>query len=552
MKRYGLIASGPGVGLVALLGSVASAQLACPPVCPALGGKVKAKSKNECYVEYGGLPEAEKGTRVFCADGDPACDFGSRKDQCDFSLTACLNSADPRLPKCGQPGFEAASIVVKGASKNEQLQALQDAIDAILPAPATANVCTEPVSISVPLRVKRNDKRKKGKLKLKLKAKGAAGGRDSDKLLLTCLPPPEPPPSCPPNPNGGPNKLTLTVAPNADLDAGWTGVAHNQGVLEGSTLSVCLEECDLDRNPVCRGTGETDAGGKQNTINGRSLGPPVPGAGGGVPICFLLEFADDILLGNPDDPRSGFNLGTGEADVLKLKFLLKVFLGESLARPCPICKGPSQIGAPGICQGGPNHGKGCRVEGFSKFGNGSNSCMPDPADNVSQQGFIVSFDATSKTTTLPEDPQLSCSGQGNCHCTGQTRANNCDGVCDASECPAGATQDIDQQCCRTAGGKNPCFAGDIIRTGRAGVPMPAWPEATYAKATPEGQELALAGVGCIAGTESSLVNAVAGLPGPAAFVMPLQVRVDRTVCVGGAAAGSPCGSDDDCPGGSCE
>ena len=120
-----------------------------------------------------------------------------------------------------------------------------------------------------------------------LAVKGESG-RDNDTLQLTCAPNPSTTtpstttPTCPVNPAGGPNKLTLTVGENADLDTGVSGISHNQGVTVGSKTFVCLKDCDLETDSVCTGTGETNTKGKTRTINGDTFGAPLPLLSGGV------------------------------------------------------------------------------------------------------------------------------------------------------------------------------------------------------------------------------------------------------------------------------
>jgi hypothetical protein len=216
--------------------------------------------------------------------------------------------------------------------------------------------------------------------------------------------------ACPANPDGGPNQLVLHVVGQSDLDTGWTGISHNQGVVEGSYLCVCLQDCDTTTDPDCTGVGATGAG----TINSAVFGAPLPLSTGGAPVCVVNQYSDDITV-------SSTNMETGTLDIL-IPLLSKVYQGISQTKPCPTCSG-SAIGQSGTCSGGPNNGNACVVDGTSQFGNVSTQCPPSPANSIGD--LDIPLDSTTSTSTLTAT--LSCRfGGGACWCPGQSRMNDCD------------------------------------------------------------------------------------------------------------------------------
>ena len=575
MKQHRLVAATVGACIVSfLLAGTAPAQT-CPPECPAPGGKIKANSKTECYSEFGGVPDATegKGFKVSCADGDDSCDFGTTENACEIPLIVCLNNiGDSRFPSCTPPGIEAGGITVKKVKikGSPDLQAatqtaLQNAVNVILPAPAGLNRCSDPVTVTVPLKQKGDKPPKKNKATIIMNVTGVSG-KDNDKLQITCNPSSVPPPTCPVNTAGGPNRLTLTVGDNADLDTGVSGISHNQGVTVGSQTFVCLQGCDLSTNPVCTGSGETNANGKTGTINGDTFGSPLPLLSGGVPVCVINEYRDDITL-------DSFDLSTGEL-AMKVRLLSKVHQTSTTEpAPCPNCKvsGTATIGAPGRCERGPNDGKPCTIDGLTSFGPTSKDCPPPGSNNVGN--LEIDLDLTTAQVNLPIDGfegGATCLGPpagigGACACPGQKRRNSCanENNCSEANCPSGLEPGVDQLCCQGNSGVDlGCYPGqgavetDIIRTGLASIayadpatPSGAWPDPTYPKTT--AVDGSLVSLFCIAATTSNVVNNVAGLPGPGAIILPGPMEVAFSKCSGGDNDGQACGGDTDCPGGSC-
>ena len=506
----------------------------CPPQCPAPGGKSK---KSDCYAEFTHVPEATNYVKSYCTDGDSSCDVGTTKDQCDILVGVCLNNDDPRFLECTPRGVSAGGVTVRSKRVDQnQIEALQEAIEAILPADATTNGCSHPVTISVPVKKKANGASRAGTRTIKLKLKPETGKKDRDKLMLHCVPPPALPPNCPVNPDGGPSRLTFTVGAGADLDAGWSGMSHNFQVPQGTNFFVCLEGCDLGSNPVCTGTGETDADGDTGAINGETLGPPLP-VGGDVPVCIVNEYREDIVL-------NSFDLQSGEASV-EIRLAASVYASSSPTQPCPICKAPPAIGSRGRCVGGSKNGKRCVVEGLSAYGNVSGTCHPIQEDRLDVLQVDLDLTTGPATSVAQED----CTLEGNCHCTGQRKTNDCDTSCSSDQCPSGIETGVDQLCCSRDGAKNACFAEDITRTGIAVAPTPAWGDSSYPK-TIEGARFV--DTFCVPPSISGILTLVTGLPGPGAIILPGSVVLDRPVCTAGPNAGTACRTDDECPEGICE
>ena len=545
MARSHVLVETVAGGMLLLASALARSQT-CPPECPAPGEPIRPDKRNGCFVEFSGVPEARRGFKVSCRDGDPSCDADPAGDGCVFPVRVCINNVDGRFPKCTPEGI--ASIGLKGKrptpQQASQLDALQDAIDDVVGRSPHLGTCSEPQAITVPFEVNRAGNRKKGVFKIRARTLGLGGTRSKDRLRLTCEPPKSPRLACPLNPAGGPNRLALTVGTGSDLDIGWTGISHNQGVPEGFTVIVCLDDCDLSKTSVCTGTGTTDTTGSPS-INGRYFGPPLPLSRGGIPVCVLNEYRSDVAL-------TRYDLATGEMHLI-VRLTSKVHQGIRIDQPCPVCAGESAIGAAGTCDGGPGYrrnGRPCVVDGLTEFGNMSTDCLPDPANNIGDLDIDLPY--TTESTILPGDAFECLSPPqgpgGPCPCPHQRYQNLCDSTCSEAECPSGLGPGMDQKCCRRNEQGRGCFEGDVRSQGVRGAPTPAWPDHTYPKTI---DDTALAAPFCIAATESVIVNGVAGLAGPGHSILLASGVVELMRCKGGSSDGAPCGSDSPCAGGTC-
>jgi outer membrane protein assembly factor BamB len=123
---------------------------------------------------------------VRCFDGDAGCDVdGTVNNECQFDVDVCLlRSADPALPTCTPA--EVTSTVVSNPAADPDLQALQAALNALLP--VAADACTSGRTLRVPLRGPDSHGRfTRASKKVRLRAR-TASEEDSDSLKLTCVP----------------------------------------------------------------------------------------------------------------------------------------------------------------------------------------------------------------------------------------------------------------------------------------------------------------------------------------------------------------------------
>jgi hypothetical protein len=354
---------------------------------------------------------------------------------------------------------------------------------------------------------------------------------DTRATAIPC--PPRPTPVVTPTPQ--PHSISLQVllagpdGRSADLDAGWTGIAHDQNVLGGAGFDATLS-CD-GSSSVCPFFAALD---------GVAFAAPVPLNTGGVATCMTLSF-DGALVGTYDTT-------SGQLDAV-LPLQVGLSLGPSVDQPCPACvtaDGRPSLGELGTCSGGPRSGAVCRVGGLAdpSYGTaaGTSDDCPFKPDSVFTS-FQLSVAATTGLRTwgsTPESPNcLDNLGGKKCLCPGQIRPNACfddtaqpgngslcqdvgdgngvcpggplDGVCadqpwrsclDATDCVTGS-------CVVRA---RSCFLDPIVREG-----APSPPSLGVALPT-------LVGTFCLPKTDSAAVNTVAGLPGPAALVLPARVN----------------------------
>src|SRR5262249_58856298 len=86
--------------------------------------------------------------------------------------------------------------------------------------------------------------------------------------------------SCPVNPTNGPNMVTLvSKAGGTDLDIGTTGKYHDIAVPAGSTMQLCLSNCDGLNTTLC------DASAGTLSVVGTAFGPPAPFIIGNTGVC---------------------------------------------------------------------------------------------------------------------------------------------------------------------------------------------------------------------------------------------------------------------------
>jgi len=165
----------------------------CPPSCPLTTGGTPA---TDCHAEFAstamrlnspffnpakGKPSKEHA----CFDGDAGCDLdGVVNNECVFDIDLCLHNDDPNLPDCAVA--DVTEVSIKGnATKIPALATLQSAVSALLP--ATTNVCTSGVTLTLPLKGP-TGKGDYKPTKAAVKVLTRAGGVDKDTLRLRCVP----------------------------------------------------------------------------------------------------------------------------------------------------------------------------------------------------------------------------------------------------------------------------------------------------------------------------------------------------------------------------
>jgi hypothetical protein len=257
-------------------------------------------------------------------------------------------------------------------------------------------------------------------------------------------------------------------------DVGPKDENHDQVVPEGLPAPVLMHHCTGTTTQTCDLCAE--ATGLVLSVAPSDL------------VC-LVTTATDRFTGSIT-----FTGDVSSVDALSLTFPQKVdiYLAQSPPDPpCPTCSGAG-LGDSGTCDGGPNDGQPCVVDGeYGGLGNTSTSCPPNG-------GSYVTTMTPALTTTSTGNHSLAatfnCSGL-DCHCSGQIDPNDCDNdVCSS-----------DETC--SDDGTTACFPDPIVRNGAT-------------------SPLTVAGVGCIPATGASAINSIVGLPGPVG--VSLEVEVSAT------------------------
>lgn len=378
----------------------------------------------------------------------------------------------------------------------------------------------------------------------------------------------------------------LDAIAGADLDTGWTGIAHDQDALVGHVFDADTYGCS--------------SGGPDTTCSfvGRYstpyFGSPLPLSSGGVPICVVNEVVG-VTNGT-------LELTTGD---LTYDYSLnsRVYTGLAVSQPCPRCDGDVTFDddvKDGTCNGGLNAGDACDADGQSgSFGATSFDCLPNDAANIGNLS-IVFDDATTGTktrTTSAASPNCGASGFGMQKCFCDT-CNNVDahpcgsdadcppsggnpGICGGrrciggtnvgapcavnSQCPAGLCQRTGEPtrptacledtttpgsgACADAGGdQGVCpegpvdsncaapeqFRGCTVPNQAIDCPLTGTCVSANRKCflptvtrtgTPGPTGGAYAGNFCIAPTGAAAVNNVAGLPGLGALILPYTLNI---------------------------
>jgi hypothetical protein len=335
---------------------------------------------------------------------------------------------------------------------------------------------------------------------------------------------------CGKNPQGGPDQVTLIVGEtDTDLDNGWTGISMNFPTPASSRLDLCMSGCDASTDGTCDLKGSVGDG----SLNGPVFGPPLPLLASNVPVCVINRFNGDVA--------GTFDMTTGEANI-QVNLLSEVYFTDP-AKVCPRCTGGSKVGDSGTCDTGKNAGKACKIESILRVQQStapnknfelSRDCPPavTTPDGVLDirlpltTGTSGPLSGTAKSIPCGQEPQNpksvtakdnDCTGTCNAECTGLACVTkNAEGICIDDK------GGLSQMCCsnRTT---LPCHPVGISRSGKPGIPQPAWPDPTYPKSTPG----TMAAVFCESATDNFLVNTSTGLPGPGALLLPGTTTVRK-------------------------
>ncbi len=390
--------------------------------------------------------------------------------------------------------------------------------------------------------------------------------------------------------------LTYTVTPGANLDTGWTGIAHDFAIQTGSQIvgeisncdGVSDTECDYFANvgsrcandPTVSCTDNSQCSSGTCTIS--TFGPPLPLSAGGVPVCIVNRFASDVT--------GTYDLASGASE-LHVHLNSLVHLGNTVTRPCPICDcgkpNPQdcQIGDAGTCSditGSPP----CHVQGAGPLGPTSNDCPPSSSLNVSGGGLDIPFDPlTTGSVSFASNQACTGAGFGNqrCWCSGEAQPSSCLNGCNGGA-NDGQPCDTDADCGGTAGscvplcrqvpgdavGEARCVVGPADQTCsdapevgcRTNSDCAAGQGTCVAKnrrcfldpivrvGAPGTTSDLLASAFCIPATTGTAINQTAGLPGPGAITFTASTTVERC---GDGVVNQPseeCDGNDDgnCPG----
>jgi hypothetical protein len=215
----------------------------------------------------------------------------------------------------------------------------------------------------------------------------------------------------------------MNAVDGADLDTGWTGIAHDQGALVGR-----LFEADTFG---CSGAGpDTDCNFAARYVS-PFFGAPLPLSSGGVPVCAVNEVVGTTL--------GTLDLVTGDL-VFDYALTSRVYTGLTIAQPCPRCDGDVTVDddmKDGTCTGGLFPGNPCDVDGESEsFGGTSFDCPPDEATNIGN--LAIRFDDATTGTKIVATSAASpgCTGLPGPKCFCDTCNNAAADPCSSNaDCP---------------------------------------------------------------------------------------------------------------------
>jgi hypothetical protein len=221
---------------------------------------------------------------------------------------------------------------------------------------------------------------------------------------------------------------------NTRLDSGFTGLAHNVDVVDGSNGGVLLQNCDpncencdvrIDASQgYCRcdnnSTIECDAGAEVADVDdcGGNIchcmfGPPLPLNAGLSPVCAVNRFAANFTGGTTT--VGSYSVGTRTNTF--------VYGGLSQVRPCPTCVGditPNDGNKQGQCQYAsedpPVGSCDVNARGADNFGDTSFDCLPQDIP-IGTLKLALSFTDGNAGFTAALTTASGFCGSGTCHCS---------------------------------------------------------------------------------------------------------------------------------------
>jgi len=325
---------------------------------------------------------------------------------------------------------------------------------------------------------------------------------------------------CPANPNGGPRAMRLVTAnAGTDFDLGWTGVMHGARLPSGGANVLCVDGCDASGGTIC------SVGGPPHGA-GEGFAAPLPLLAANVPLCLVGRFTATA--------GGTVGLATGEVH-LTLPLEVDVHLTSPTA-VCPRCRAQGGTGTNRICDSGAHMGQPCTIDGvIPALGvvagelQVSHNCPPSPTTRVMTVTLPLSL-TTAVAGPLAGGASLPCgSGVGvkDDNCQGSVCGSTCTGDACVGLDAAGRCVDVkgglSQTCCGGGHSDRPCFPLGFTRTGSGLVLTSLLTDSAW----PKSGAMTLAAVYCQSAVGAVVVDAAAGLPGPAAVVLPLSVELMR-------------------------
>jgi hypothetical protein len=353
--------------------------------------------------------------------------------------------------------------------------------------------------------------------------------------------------ACPLPAPTGPCPTALQVAfdgAGADLDVGFTGLAHDVTFPSGLGLTLGVSGCAGASQPTC---GQCSLSGPSGAAQrcqdqpwvecGSTLdctdagaagpctaffGPPQPSVFGGLPACTLNELVGAVS-------------GTVDVDdgstVVDMTLRSQLHVVGTAFHPCPTCDG-------GTCVGGARDGAACTPQGSGVFGAVSLDCPPNPAARV--DGRTTPLHLTSGTQS-----RMLTAASPTCRQTGFTALKCFCDTCNDANADVCATN---ADCPLSGGNPGICGGRRCLGGGNVGAPCALASECPGATCGRPGEA-----------SQPNSCNDDTTTPG---FAGCVDVGNDQGECLFGPSesrcsiqTGVPCGNDADCnppPAGVCD